>query len=175
MSISGRKSWKFGEKYGYGVEGSIFIVNILRRIAPKLRRTILLHFGLITFAIHVGRTLKPLIFMIFGFWDVSMTPKTNIIYLSRHRISPINSTDNYQKNNNNHTRKVKQCQQWCFSLSSFRLVNGRANNYSMVFKLWVFKLRKSKLRSRKLRVPKWRESKCCGSQSGGCPRCGWSD
>ena len=49
-----------------GLLGAIFIVNIIKRIAPKLHRIILLHFGLVTFRIHFGKTLNPLIFMVFG-------------------------------------------------------------------------------------------------------------
>ena len=49
-----------------GFWGVIFIVDIIKRIAPKLRRTILLHFGLVTFRFHFGETRKPIIFTVFG-------------------------------------------------------------------------------------------------------------
>ena len=49
----------------------------MERIARKLRRIILLQFGLVTFRLHYRRILKPLIFMISGFSDVFLIPKTN--------------------------------------------------------------------------------------------------
>ena len=82
-----RKSRKIQEKATLGsggVWGSIFIVSSLKRITRKLRRNILLHFGLITFRFHYWKALKPLIFMISDLVDVSMTPKTNIICLWKH-------------------------------------------------------------------------------------------
>ena len=60
-----------------GLGGSIFIVNIIERIAQKLRRILLLHLGLVTFRIHFTKDRPPPIFMVFGFSDVSTTPKTN--------------------------------------------------------------------------------------------------
>ena len=42
------------------------IVNIIKRIARKLRRTILRHFGLVTFRIHFRKTRKPITFMVCG-------------------------------------------------------------------------------------------------------------
>ena len=46
--------------------GRCFIVNIIQRIARKLRRIIMLHSGLRTFKIHVGKTSKVNIFMVVG-------------------------------------------------------------------------------------------------------------
>ena len=46
---------------------------------PRGRRIILLHFGLVFFRFAHGRDRKPLMFMIAGFLDVSLSPKTNII------------------------------------------------------------------------------------------------
>ena len=57
----GNQIWGVG-----GSGGAISIVNIIKRLAQKLRRIILLHFGLVTFRFHYGGTLKPVIFMIFG-------------------------------------------------------------------------------------------------------------
>ena len=57
----------------------------MKSIAGKLRRNILLHFGLVTFRFHYGRDRKPVIFMISGFSGVSLTPQTNTIYLWRHQ------------------------------------------------------------------------------------------
>ena len=59
------------------------MVNIWKRYASKLRRAILLHFGLGTFRFHYRKDRKPVIFTMSGFLDVSMTPKANIIYLWR--------------------------------------------------------------------------------------------
>ena len=53
-----------------------------KRLA-KIRRTILLHFGLVTFRFADTRALKPIISMISGFSDVSLSPKTNYFYLWR--------------------------------------------------------------------------------------------
>ena len=44
----------------------IFILHIKKRIAPKLCRIILLHFGLVTFRIHFRKTRKTYMFMVFG-------------------------------------------------------------------------------------------------------------
>ena len=63
----------------------ILMVNIIKRIARKLRIIILLHFGLVTCRFAYWRDRKPLISMISGFFDVSMTPKTNDFYLWRHQ------------------------------------------------------------------------------------------
>ena len=74
----------------------IFMVKIIKRITEKLRRIILLHFGLlvIAFRFHYGRDREVIIFMISGFSDVSMTPQTNIIYLWRHQDTPNSSRKN---------------------------------------------------------------------------------
>ena len=64
----------------WGVYGTIFIVDFKKNPARKLRITILLHFGLIAFRFHFGTTRKSLMFMVFGFLDVSMTPTTNYFF-----------------------------------------------------------------------------------------------
>ena len=69
-----------GEIWFWGLRasgGAISIKQIEKRVGKKLRRVILLRFGFGTFGFHFGKTRKPFIFMVFGFWDVSMTPKTN--------------------------------------------------------------------------------------------------
>ena len=76
---------------GSSGSGAIFIVNIIQRLARKLRRIILLHLGITTFRFHYGRTLKLLIFMILGFSGVSMTPKPIIFHLWRPQDTPNNS------------------------------------------------------------------------------------
>ena len=56
-----------GKTRSGGVWGAISIVNIIARIAQKLRRIILLHFGqVVTFRIHFRKKRKVLIFMFFG-------------------------------------------------------------------------------------------------------------
>ena len=60
-------------------------VNTNKRITGKLRITILLHFGLVTFRSAYGKYRKPFISMISGFSDASLSPKTNIIHLWRHQ------------------------------------------------------------------------------------------
>ena len=51
----------------------------------KLREIILLHFGLVAFRFHYGRDRTSIICMIWGFSDVSMTPKSNAFYFWRHQ------------------------------------------------------------------------------------------
>ena len=58
----------------------LFMVNLWNRYAKKLRNIILLRFELITFRFAYTRTRKSLISMISGLSDVSVSPKTNIIY-----------------------------------------------------------------------------------------------
>ena len=76
--------------------GGICIVNFKKRVARKLHRIILLHFGLVTFRFHSGRTLKPLMFMISDLVDVSMTHNTNVIHLRRHQ----DTSNNLRKSQN---------------------------------------------------------------------------
>ena len=52
------KNLDFGSR---GSDGAIFILNIITRIANKLLIIFPLHFGLIAFRFHYGRTLKPTI------------------------------------------------------------------------------------------------------------------
>ena len=62
-----------------GVWGAIFTVNIKKRVAQKLRRIIVLRFGLVPFRIHF-RKARQLSFSLFsGVADVTMTPKTRYI------------------------------------------------------------------------------------------------
>ena len=70
------------------------ITNKIERFAKKLRRVILQHYGLVIFRIHFGKDRTPIIFMIFRCWVVSMTPKTNLIYLWRHWDIPNISKEN---------------------------------------------------------------------------------
>ena len=67
---------------------------IMKRIARKLRRIFLLRFGLVTFRFHDGEDLKPLIFIISAFRDVSLSPKTNIIHPWRHQHNSNSSRTN---------------------------------------------------------------------------------
>ena len=66
----------------------------IEKICQKLRRIILLHFGLITSRFASGRFRKPAISMISRFSDVPMTPKTNYLYLWR----PQDTSDNSRTN-----------------------------------------------------------------------------
>ena len=66
------------------------MVNLGKRYGQKLRRIILRHFGLATSRFHYGRTIKPLIFMISGFSDVSMIRKTNYYVFGDPMIPRIN-------------------------------------------------------------------------------------
>ena len=63
-----------------------FNINSNKRIAQKLRRIILLHFGLMTFHFHFPKNQKVLKFMIFGPSD----PKTNYLWLWLCRITSNN-------------------------------------------------------------------------------------
>ena len=48
--------------------GLFSIVNIVKRIAEKLGKVILLHFGIITFRFYYGITRKPRMSWFLGFW-----------------------------------------------------------------------------------------------------------
>ena len=52
--------------WGLGGLAAHFDCKLKNRLARKLRRSILLHFGLITFRIHFWESRQPLIFMVFG-------------------------------------------------------------------------------------------------------------
>ena len=65
--------------------GAILIIYCIQRIAQRLRRNILLHFGLGTFRIHFRETRKPLIFMVSDLLDEAMTPKTNYMWFGIHQ------------------------------------------------------------------------------------------
>ena len=58
-----------------------FLLQIIKRLAQQFRRIILLRFGLVAFRFHSGRTRKLFIFMLSDLADVTMTPKTSIMYL----------------------------------------------------------------------------------------------
>ena len=70
--------WLFGNFYRV----------LWKRYAQKLCNIVLLQFELITFRFHYWNTLKPIIFMISGFSDVSLSPKTIHFYLWRDQIPP---------------------------------------------------------------------------------------
>ena len=76
----GKQIWAFlfsslGNVYG----------KFMKRYGQKLRRIILLRFGLITFRFGYGRDRKPFIFMISGFLDVAISPKTIYFHLDTRR------------------------------------------------------------------------------------------
>ena len=69
---------------GYGHVKSVRGVSVTRRrrrvfyyvcFYDHEQKSILLYFGLVAFRLHFGENPKTLIFMVFGFWDVSVTPK----------------------------------------------------------------------------------------------------
>ena len=47
------------------IPGGIFIGRFKKRVARKFHIIIVLHFGLLTFLYHFGKTRQPLIFMVF--------------------------------------------------------------------------------------------------------------
>ena len=55
------------------------------------------HFGLVTFRFAYGKDRIPIMFMISGFLDVSLSPKTNIIYLLRPQGTSINSRKHFNE------------------------------------------------------------------------------
>ena len=63
-----------------GVWEAISIVNLIERLARKLRR-IMFHFGPVAFRIHFGETRQPIIFIFSDLVHVSMTRKTNDLQL----------------------------------------------------------------------------------------------
>ena len=76
-----------------------FMVNVWKSYGQKLRSIILLRFGLKLFDLIIAKTKKPIISMICGFLDVSLSPKTNMIYLWRHQDTLTNprNSQNIQK------------------------------------------------------------------------------
>ena len=80
--------------------GCHFYCKFYWKSGPKTPYNYSALFWLITFRFHFSKTRKPVIFMISELLDVSMTPKTNIIYLSKHWDTPISSrriSNYYQK------------------------------------------------------------------------------
>ena len=63
--------------------GSIFIWLFEKKVAWKLRTIILLHFRLVAFWLHFGEPREVIVFIIFRFVDMSMTPKTYYVQLWR--------------------------------------------------------------------------------------------
>ena len=89
---------KILKKCGFGVFGGfggvIFIVIFEKRLAQQLRRIILLHFGLVSFRIHFGKTENLSFSWFSDLVDMSMTANTNIIYLWTHQDTQNNSRTN---------------------------------------------------------------------------------
>ena len=59
----------------------------IKRIAQKLRRIVLLYFGLVAFRFHFGRTRNPLIFIVFGPIGRDQVSQSQY-FLSRHQDTP---------------------------------------------------------------------------------------
>ena len=83
--ISYRRSGKNLDVESRGIGGP-FPLYILREEWPES-----FIFGLVTFQILFGKTRKVVIFMIYGFLDASMTPKTSYVSFWAHQIAPNNS------------------------------------------------------------------------------------
>ena len=74
--------------------GGHLTANFTLRIAQKLCRITLLHLGLVTCRFHFGRTREtenPSCAWFSDLVDVSMTPRTNYLYLRTHQIRKLNS------------------------------------------------------------------------------------
>ena len=78
----------------FAMFGHLFLVSLWKRYGQKLRRIILLQFGLVTFRFVYGRDRKPIVSMISGFLDVSLSP--NQYFLWRHQ----DTLENPRKANN---------------------------------------------------------------------------
>ena len=77
---------------GVGVWGDHWYCNMIERFSQKLRISILLQVWTSNLSISSwGRGPKPIICMVFGFSDVSMTPQTEYSYLRSHNDTPNNS------------------------------------------------------------------------------------
>ena len=114
-----------------GVWVAMFIVNFIESVAPELRRIVLLHFGLLTFRFHFRKTREPSIYMIFGFFDVSVNPKTNYCYFWIHQNIPINSrkyphhSETYDLGRYHKIKNEKQAKMWGRKIPKLRLINFR--------------------------------------------------
>ena len=74
---------------GFGVwviGGAILIVSFNKSMAQKLGIIILLHIRSVTCRFNFGKTRKVIMFMIFWFGDVSMTPKTDYVYVGYTKV-----------------------------------------------------------------------------------------
>ena len=75
-----------------GVWGGHFIVNFKERVATKIRKCILLHFGLlVAFRFHFEKTRKPFSCMVFGPAACDHGPNTKYFKLWIHQMGPNNS------------------------------------------------------------------------------------
>ena len=87
--------------------GAILIVNFDKRVAKKLCIIILLHFELISFRFHFGKTWQVIILMILGFLDVSITPKANSCWLRINQMTQKNSRKKSESPAKNMFRNLK--------------------------------------------------------------------
>ena len=87
-----RESWEnaASESGGGGVGGTIFILDFKKRVARKFRIIILHHFGLVTLDYLFGTTREVIMFIIYRFSDVSLTPNTNYVLMRAHQITSKN-------------------------------------------------------------------------------------
>ena len=63
--------------WGLGRSGGLFSLYILRKRGPKAPYNYPASFWTNIFLISFWKNRKVIMFMIFGFWDVPMTPNTN--------------------------------------------------------------------------------------------------
>ena len=106
----------------------------MKKIAQKLRRIILLHFRVLTFWIHFGKTRKVIVFMFVGLGGREHDSKTYIIYPWGHQ-----DTSNNLRKTQDHFRKqicwgilkISESHFWnlwkyvCRNFLKFRLINSR--------------------------------------------------
>ena len=79
----------------------ISMAHIWKKLARKLHRIILFHFGLVTFRIHFGKDRAVIILMVFGPSGRDHDSQTNYSYLWRHQDTPKNP-----RTNPNHIQKI---------------------------------------------------------------------
>ena len=95
---------------------TMFLVNAWKRYGQKLHSIIMLQFEFVTLRFAYGRDRKPIISMISAFSDVSLSPKTNFIYLWRPQ-----DTSNNSRKLPKHSKKMFRILE-CLQIDKFGLV-----------------------------------------------------
>ena len=80
MPASHRQPGNPGQIRFWGLE-AIFIINFKKRVAQKLRRIILLHYGLVTFRFRFGKIEKSSLSWFSDLADATMTSQTDYYWL----------------------------------------------------------------------------------------------